>query len=659
MVKVLSGLVAAIVIAVGGFFGFQFYTQHRIASEVDAALEQVRAAGGKASRGKVSYDLLNRTVTIAEIAAQSAAQPPVSVKIGNLTASGVSQPDAARFSAETIEIADLDIGAAIGPQPPSNLSYKLPRITVKEYSGPASLQRPPASSALADIYRSVLEQFAGVAATSITAPSLTGTINSGVATPGGGEVAYTGLAMQDIKDGKVASAKIDGAVFTVNAQGAGGKPDKLTGNLANIAGYDIDSRAVAAMFDPQKASDDQYYRAYRQITTGPYVVSSGQGLNMRIDGITIDDLGLRPSRMQVPDLLAMIPAPGAAPPTPAQARAMIEKVAKLYEGMRIGNAEMRGFSVETPQGPVKLSAMRLDLDNGKVNEFAIEGVDGRAPEGPVKLGRFALKSLDVANLLRLSAQFAGSPPPPDKALDMIPLIGGAELRGLVAPFKNTGKQVSIEQFSLDWGQFVGPIPTKVRMTTRMTTPLDASDPILMALIAAGLDKAVIDNDVGAVWTEATKTFALEPVSLELGGLLKANAQLSLTNVPRGVFTLNPVQAAAMAEQIEAGPIELVLRDTGAIDIAVAQYARLQDVSREAARSAIVDMIRSAREPAAAYPDVLAALDAVARFIETPRQTLNVKLTPRGKLPLQQLNQFMNTDPLLALSQFRIEASTGL
>jgi hypothetical protein len=303
--------------------------------------------------------------------------------------------------------------------------------------------------------------------------------------------------------------------------------------------------------------------------------------------------------------------------------------------------------------------MRLDLDNGKVNEFAIEGVDGRAPEGPVKLGRFALKSLDVANLLRLSAQFAGSPPPPDKALDMIPLIGGAELRGLVAPFKNTGKQVSIEQFSLDWGQFVGPIPTKVRMTTRMTTPLDASDPILMALIAAGLDKAVIDNDVGAVWTEATKTFALEPVSLELGGLLKANAQLSLTNVPRGVFTLNPVQAAAMAEQIEAGPIELVLRDTGAIDIAVAQYARLQDVSREAARSAIVDMIRSAREPAAAYPDVLAALDAVARFIETPRQTLNVKLTPRGKLPLQQLNQFMNTDPLLALSQFRIEASTGL
>jgi hypothetical protein len=47
MIKILSGLAAAIVIAVGGFFGFQFYTQQRIASEIDAALKQVRAALGR------------------------------------------------------------------------------------------------------------------------------------------------------------------------------------------------------------------------------------------------------------------------------------------------------------------------------------------------------------------------------------------------------------------------------------------------------------------------------------------------------------------------------------------------------------------------------------------------------------------------------------
>ena len=269
MVKILSGLAAAIVIAVGGFFGFQFYTQHRITSEVDAALEQIRTAGGKASHGKVSFDLMSRTVVIADLTAQSAAQPPVSIKIGNLTASGVGQPDAARFSADSIEISDVELSAAMGPQPAMSFAYKVPRIIVKDYSGPASLQQPPASSSFADVYRFVLGQFASVTATSVTAPGLSATINSGVATPGGGEVAYTGLAIQGIKDGKIATTKIDGVVFTVSIQPAAGKPDKLTGKLADIAGYDIDTTAVAAIFDPQKANDDKYYRAYRQITPVP------------------------------------------------------------------------------------------------------------------------------------------------------------------------------------------------------------------------------------------------------------------------------------------------------------------------------------------------------------------------------------------------------
>jgi hypothetical protein len=667
MVKIFSGLVVAIVIAVGGFFGFQFYTQHRIASEVEAALEQVRAAGGKASHGKISFDLLSRTVDIADLTAQSAAQPPISLKIGNLKASGVNQPDAARFSAETIEITDIEIGAAMAPQPAMSLAYKVPRITVKDYSGPASLQQPPASSSFAEIYRFALGQFAAVTATSITAPGLSATINSGVAAPGGGEVAYTGFAIQGIKDGKIASTKIDGVVFTVNIQPAGGKPDKLTGNLADVAGYDIDTTAVAAIFDPQKSNDDQYYRAYRQITTGPYVVTSGQGapgqsLNMRIDGMTIDDLGLRPSRMQLPDLLAMIPPPGAAPPTPAQSRALLEKVARVYEGIRIGNAEMRGLSVQTPEGPLKLSAMRFNLDSGKVNEFALEGLDGRTPQGSLKVGRFALKSLDVANLMRMSALFSNpaQPPAPDQALGMIPLIEGVELKGLTAPFKNTGKPVNIDVFNLDWGQFIGPIPSKLRLALKMAAPLDASDPGQMLLVAAGLDKAAIDLDLGAAWTEASRVFALEPVTLDIGGVAKASARVSLVNVPRGVFSPNAVQAAAMAGQIEAGPIEFTLRDIGGIDLAVAQQARIQNISRDAARRAIVEGIRSGSEQAAAAnPDAVAAVEAVARFVESPGQTLNIKLTPTGKVPALQLMQLLKTDPLVALAQFRIEASTGL
>src|SRR5258708_29299709 len=110
MVKVLSGVVAAIVVAVGGFFGFEFYMQHRVAGEVEAVFEQIRATGGEASHGKVSFDLLSRTVIVADMVGQSPAQPPVSRKSATLTASGLSPPDAARFSADHIEAPEIELG---------------------------------------------------------------------------------------------------------------------------------------------------------------------------------------------------------------------------------------------------------------------------------------------------------------------------------------------------------------------------------------------------------------------------------------------------------------------------------------------------------------------------------------------------------------------
>ena len=658
MVKILISLIAAIVIAVGIFFGFQFYTEHRIASELDVAFEQIRATGGKASHGKISFDLLSRTVKITDLAAQSAAQPPVSVKIAALTASGLSQPDAARFSADAIEATDIEIGGAVATQPALSLSYKVPRIIVKDYSGPAALQPPPASSSFVDLYRFALKQFTGITAASIMAPSLTGTINSGSATPGGGEVAYSSLAMQGIKDGKVASLKIDGFVFTLMQ--ATGKPDKLTGNLANLASYDIDINAMASIFDPLKVNDDQYYRAYRQISAGPYVVTSGQGMNMRIEGMTIDDVRLRPSRLQLPALLAVIPPPGTTP-TPAQAREMLEKVAGIYEGVGIGNAEMHGLSMDTPQGPIKLSTMRFNLEDGKVGEFAMEGFNARTPKGPTMVERFALKSLDIANLLRMSALYSNpaQKPSPDQALRLFLLLEGAEMKGLVVPFKDSGKLVNIETFNLNWGQFVGSIPSRAHLTAKMTAPVDATNPALKPLVAAGLDMAAIDIDLGAAWTEASRAFVLEPVTLEVGGLLKASARVSLTNVPRAIFLPNPVQAA-MAGQIEAGTMELALRDIGGVDVAVAQYARAQNVSRDAARRAIIDSIKASSESiAAANSDAADAVGAVVRFVETPGQTLIIKLTPLGKVPGLQLLQLLRTDPVTALSQFRIESSTGL
>jgi hypothetical protein len=659
MMKILYGALAAIVIGVGGFFGFQLYTQYRVAGEVEAVFDQIRATGAKASHGKVSFDLKSRTVTVSDIAGESAAQPPMSLKIASLTALGVNQPDATRVSADSIEATGIDVGAAMAA-PSMGVTYKVPQITVKDYSGPANLQQQPASSSLLDVRLFALKQLANMTAASITAPSVAATINFGGTTAVSGDVIYSGVAVENIKDGKIATAKIDGFVFTINTQPAG-KPEKFTGNLANVITRDIDINAMAAIFDPQKANDDQYYRTYRQISAGPYVITSAQGLNVRIDNLTVDDVELRPSRLQLPALLAMMPPAGAAPPTPAQARELIEKVATLYQGIRIGNAEMHGLSVETPQGPLKLSAMRFNFDNGKIGELAFEGLDARAQNGPVKLGRFALKSLDISGLLRTTAQFTAQKPSPDQALlAVLPLIEGAEMKGLVAPYKNTGKPVTIETISLNWGQFVGPIPSQAHLVAKLTTPIDPANPALLPLVAAGMDAAAIDLDLGAAWREASRTFAIEPVTLEVSNLLKLSARLAFANVQRGVFSINPMQTANMAAQIEAGTIELTLQDLGGVDLAVAQYAGAQSVSRDEARRAIIDNIRASSEKSlGANPNAAAAVEALVRFIETPGQTLIVKLRPLGKVPVLQLMQSLKTDPSIALAKFLIEASTGL
>ena len=457
--------------------------------------------------------------------------------------------------------------------------------------------------------------------------------------------------------------QVERASYTVNTQQAG-KADKMTGEMVNIASRDFDAAAAAAILDPQKANDDRYYRVYGKTTAGPYTVTSAQGVRMRIEGMTVDDIGVRPSRLQLPALLATIQAAGAAPPTPAQARELMDKMATIYEGMRIGTAEMRGLSAETPQGPFKLAAIRFNLENGKIGEFALEGLDTRAPTGPVKVGRFALKSLDIANLMRMAALFSnpGQPPSPDGLLGLLPLIEGVEVKGFVAPFKNTGKFVKLDSFDLNWGQFVGPIPSKARLTAKMTTPVDAerSRPCGCSSRPAWTrfrPMAII----GAAWTEAARTFVLDA------------REVRNRRPPEGVGARFARQraAAGIFGQPGAGDrrggANRGRRDRthGARSgrhrsrgRPICPHPERQPRGRATRRSSKASG-SSERQRRPTIPMRWRPCEALARFIESPGQTLTLKLTPRAKVPAMQLFQLLQTDPLIALSQFRIEASTAL
>jgi hypothetical protein len=658
MKRILIGLIALAVLAVGGWFGFTLYAKHRVTAEIETAFEQIRSGGGKASHGKIGFDLPTRTLEIEDIAIEPSAQSQMQIRIANVKATGLRQADEARFSADTIAFSGIAfaIDSTVGPSA-VKAAYTIPQATIRDYAGAIRPQALPPSNAITDLYRFGLAQFSSVSASSIEVPTIAVTIagKPGTAKPEGGDLAYSGLVMKNLRQGKVEATKADKLTFTFKTVQPG-KPDQITGELSNLAMSDFDASGMIVSLDPDKANDDSIHRLYGQISTGPYTVTSGD-VRLRVDGITVDDIGVQPSKFRMAEMLAILPQDQSKPPTPAQARELMEKLADFYEGFRVGKIEIGKTSVATPQGTGSVNAVRY-----KDGDIAIEGVDTPTPQGQFKMERFALKSFNTPSLMRWAAGLItpGRAPAADQMLGLFGVLAGAEIKGVTAPFKTTKKLVTIDTISLDWGALVGSIPSKAHVVAKFVTPVDASDPKQLALIASGIDKLAIDLDLGAAWTEPSSSFALTPAALDIGGIAKAQLRVALGNVPRDMFSTDPAQLMGLAAKVEAGALEFSLHDNGGVDAVVAQMARIQNVSRDAARSALVDMIRARGEQiAASNLDAKPAVDALASFVETSGQTLTIKLTPLGKVPLMQLMDALNSEPIVALAQFRIEASTGL
>ncbi|MBK3663741.1 hypothetical protein JJE66_21260 [Bradyrhizobium diazoefficiens] len=655
MKRILIGLIALAVLAAGGWFGFNFYVQQRVAAEIEGAFEQIRASGGKANHGKIGFDLASRTLSIEEVNVEPGRPPLAGIKAASFKAVGVRQVDEAHIAADNVEIDGMEL-AIDGAAGATNVkvTYKIPQLTLTNYSGPARVQGAPASDSIVDAYRFGLEQFAGITAGSLNVPTITATM-TGISGGGTGEITYSGLTFRNINRGKIDAAKVDRAVVAINVQQP--RPDKIASEFSDLTIEDFDANVVIAALNPDKANDDSYHRVYRQISTA-YAMTSTSGIGAKIGRILVEDIDYQPSKFRPGELLAVLPKDPSAAQNPAQMRELMEKIANLYEGARVGKVTIADLSMDTPQDAAKLNAVRYSQ-----GEFALEGLDAPTPRGHFKMERFALKSFSVTSLMRWAADLtknAGRPASPDQMLGLFGVLAGAEIKGVVAPFKNTKKLVTIDTLSLDWGQLVGSIPSKAHVVAKFVTPTDPSDPKQLPLIASGIDKLAIDLDLGAAWTESSNSFALTPATLDIGGVAKAQLRIALGNVPREMFSADPAQLMGQAARIEAGALEFSLRDNGGVDLAVTQFARRQNLNRDAARQALVASIKAQREQAvSANPDAGAAVDAIAGFVETPNQTLAIKLTPRAKVPLMQLMQLIKSDPQSALAQFSIEASTGL
>ena len=215
------------------------------------------------------------------------------------------------------------------------------------------------------------------------------------------------------------------------------------------------------MLDPARANDDKSYRVYRQMTAGAYTATFETGPahpHRRHDGRRYRRAALQ---------AAISPADGdhrgrARRPARRRRRSRLRDLLEKVAGHLRGHLARQRRSARPVDGDAG-RAVPARARSGSAIWKTASSPNSRskasmraAPQGPVKVGRFALKSLDVANLMRMSAQFAASRRRTRHRINSSRCCCCSKAprsANLVAPYKDTGKPVNIDTLNL----VVGPV----------------------------------------------------------------------------------------------------------------------------------------------------------------------------------------------------------
>jgi len=670
MRKLVTVVLAVVIVGTAGYFGALGWAQQRVEREVETGLAQMRASGGTVSHGPVEIELLPRKVRLTNVVAESTGDARAVLKIGRIVATGVGQPGAGRMSADRLEIEDLEFDGTIPVAAGVHVGWKIPRLDFEGYSGPTFLAAPGDGAASAvDAVRAALQQFTAVTAQKLTVPAMTVSATLPAGPPFSAEYGYSGITLRDVGNGRVGATTVDRMVAVVNAPAVGGGPGGFTAEVDGMETLDSDASPILAVL--AGSTDDQYRRVYRKATTGSYTLSFDTPqapVRMTIEGATLEDATLKPSKFPLERMITLfgsLPRAGE-PADPQQGLAILEMAAGFYEGIGIANFEMRGMKLVVPgQDDFRIGSLRMaGFENGRLAEMSLQGLDGKTPQNePVKVGRFALKGLGMSELIRSAARLAAAPgrnPDPEQLLGLLRVLDGIEMNDVVSPVAGNGKPVAIDTARISWGDYVGAFPTRVDAALRVTSPIKRGDGELFSkLVDAGMTTATLDVEAGVRWSEASGLLVLQPFTFKMPNLGEVEVKATVANVPRSALTLDPVAFMTAMAAAEAGPVEYSVRDLGVLDLVVADVARNQSLSTDEARRVVTeDALQPAEMFVAVAPELSGVVEALTRFFEAPGGKLRVTVTPKGHVQLMPAIETAQDNPLALLEKFRVEATAS-
>ncbi|MFG1392145.1 hypothetical protein [Xanthobacter agilis] len=687
------GIVAVLVLGIGGYAGVQYWAEKKAYSVIENALTQVRATGAKASVGSSAVSLKTRGLTLGDLSVTSA-DGSVSLAVGRLSALGVGAPQNGRITADSVTLENVTLTRTDGADG-ARVVETLPQVTIEKYAGP--LVVTPTAGNAADLVNAspvvlALRQLAAVDAARIDVPHAVTRMTPAKTSPQPApqptqarELTLDGIAVTDVRTGKIARFSVariaseglpDGAApasqkadqpatpaqGSTNARPDVAQPDDAQPDEGSSLPRVTASAILARDIDLTpllSAGGDDLRPVLGALEAGAFTIEQADDIRTEGASLTLTGVALKPAAITAARLAALKALSADDPP--ADPAPLLADAGALLKGMAFATFQIKDMRTIEPVGGGRAAVFALDtFRDGVLSELRVEGVDGDTDGRAVKFGRIAVTGLDLPRLLTLA--HAEDPTQPDVALGGFRALTGLTASDIEIPTDGSddtpSRPLHIGRAGLTWGDFstaTGDLPGRFRFELiDVTGPIDPEDgEPFNTLAAAGLKQATFSLAIGTVYDAGTQSLSLSPAEVEVKDAFRTTFTARLDNLPAGALASESAFVAALAAA-NIGPASLTITDHGLANLMLQRLADAEGQSLDDYRAHLLDLLNQGIAAAAPNaPEAAAVGEAIARFIRDPK-TLEITATPKGRVPFLA---FVNSDdPLAPLQLFSFTAT---
>ncbi|OYX05474.1 MAG: hypothetical protein B7Z15_16915, partial [Rhizobiales bacterium 32-66-8] len=264
------------------------------------------------------------------------------------------------------------------------------------------------------------------------------------------------------------------------------------GHLDGLEATAIDTTPLLALTQSEGRAAG-YRTVYGRITAKGYGFAETDGSQVAVGAVRVEGVGVDPSLISL-DRLDEISAftRGSDTASSEDAAKAIDLTADLMKGIALSKFEMTDIAITDPSGGLKIGTMGFSgLTGGRLDTFSLQALTGQSDNKPVKMDRMVLRGFSLTPLFAMSAEAArnGMEPSMDGALSLLQGLESVSLAGVQVPRDDSDVPVSIGALDVSWGNFIGPVPTRVALkATGISGPITEDDGAPFSYLDIKLEK---------------------------------------------------------------------------------------------------------------------------------------------------------------------------